>query len=78
MEVIGHQAVAVQAKGVAALRLPQGVEKGLVVGGRGEHGGPIVAAVDGMVEQAVSDGSGPAWHGPRLRAARMTGKRKMN
>jgi hypothetical protein len=76
VEVIAHQAVAEQPKRIAALRLPQGVEESLEVGGRREHGRTVVAAADGMVEQAVGDGSRQARHEWRLTKGHAESKRK--
>ena len=56
--MVGHQAVAEEPEGVALLGGGEGLEEGEVVVVIGEDGGAIVAAVEGVIDQAVVDGAG--------------------
>ena len=53
MEVVGHQAVAVEAERVAELRLAERGEEGVVVGVVVEDVLAVVAAAEGVEDQAV-------------------------
>jgi hypothetical protein len=75
---IGHQAVAVQPEGIALAGLSQSGEESVVVGLVAEDGSAVVAPVQGVVEQAIRDGSAQARHGATLGGASGAGKRKMN
>jgi hypothetical protein len=66
VEVIRHQAVAEEAEGIAQLGLAQGIQERLEVVVPEENGEAVVAPVEGVVEQAVSDGSRLASHVHRL------------
>lgn len=57
VEVVGHQAVAGEAEGVPLLRLGEGLEEGEVVVVIGEGGGAVVAAAEGVIDQAIVDRS---------------------
>jgi hypothetical protein len=49
MEVIAHQAIAIQPERVLLLGMPDGIEKGAVIIGVVKNGSPIITAIDGMV-----------------------------
>ena len=55
--MIGHQAIAEDAEGIALLSVGDGLEKGKVIGVVGEDITAIVAPVEGVVDQSVVDGS---------------------
>jgi hypothetical protein len=55
--VVGQQAVAVQPGRVALARQAQGAKEGPVVVVGEEDGGAVVAPVEGVVDQAVGDGT---------------------
>jgi hypothetical protein len=57
VEVVGHEAVAEEAERIALLGPRQGFEEGDSVGVVGEDVGAVVAAVEGVVNQALVDGS---------------------
>jgi hypothetical protein len=54
--------VAEMPEGVAILRATQGNEEGVAVGGGGERLTAVIPAIEGVVDQAVADGS---WQAPR-------------
>jgi hypothetical protein len=70
VEVVGRQAVAVQ------LRLAQRSQKGQVIGRGMKYGSAVVAPVQGMIKQAVSDGSWKARHRDSIAPDRSTRQRK--
>jgi len=78
VEVVVHQTVGEQAEGVALLGLGQGVQELLEVGGLEEDALTVVAAVEGVIDQAVGDQSWWSSLFPRLRRATVGSKRKMN
>jgi hypothetical protein len=53
VEVVGHEAIAEEPEGIAVLGLGQGLEEGDAVGVVAED----VAAVEGVIDQAVVDGA---------------------
>ena len=55
--MVGQQAVAVQPGRVALARQAQGAKEGPVVVVGEEDGGAVVAPAEGMVDQAVGDGT---------------------
>jgi hypothetical protein len=57
MEMVRHAAITVQAERIASLRLGQGGQEGAEVVGGEEDAGAVVAAVEGVVQQAVGDGT---------------------
>jgi hypothetical protein len=56
VEVIGHEAIAEEAKGIALLGLGQGFEKGGAVVVVAKDLFAVVAAVEGVVDQAAING----------------------
>ena len=57
MEVVGHEAVAEEPKGVAVLGAAQRNEEGFAIVVLGEDIAAVVAAIEGMVNQPLVDGS---------------------
>jgi hypothetical protein len=57
VEVVGHQAVPEQPEGVTLLGGGEGLEEGEMVVVIREDGRPVVAAVKGMINEAVGDGA---------------------
>jgi hypothetical protein len=57
VEVVGHQAIAEEAEGIALIGVGDGLEKGEVIGIGREDITAIVAPVEGVVDQSVVDGS---------------------
>ena len=79
VEMVGHQAVGIEAEGISDLGFGQVVEEGLVVGVVVEDDLSVVAAVDGVVEQAVIVKSWSASHDGQCRNCVRSekGKRQM-
>jgi hypothetical protein len=63
VEVVGHQAVAEEPKGIAIPGHGEGLEEGEVIVVVGEDGGAVVAAVERVIDEAVADDAGEASHG---------------
>jgi hypothetical protein len=61
--MIGHQAIPVKLEGPPLLQVADGVEEGGIIVLVPEDGRTIVATVDDVVDEALSDGSQGAWHG---------------
>ena len=57
VEVIGLQAIAEEAEGIALDCVGDGLKKGEVIGVVGEDITAIVAPIEGVVDQSVIDGS---------------------
>jgi hypothetical protein len=57
MEVVGHQAIAEEAEGVALLGGGEGLEEGEMVVVISEDRGPVVAPIEGMIEQSFFGGA---------------------
>jgi hypothetical protein len=76
VEVVVHQAVGEQAERVALLGLGQGVQELLEVGGLEEDALAVVAAVEGVIDQAVGEQSWWSSNFPRLRGAAAGSKKK--
>jgi len=74
--MVAHQAVGEQAKGIAQACLCQGFEKGMVVVGPAKDSGPIITAVERVVNQAISHQTRLPSHGPRIGRCSVAGKRK--
>jgi len=66
VEVVGHQAIAVEPERVAELRPAEGVEEGAEIAIVVEDGVAIVAPAEGMEGQAIVNRSQGASHAPRL------------
>jgi hypothetical protein len=60
------------------LGLRQAVEEGQVVLGRAEDGSAVIASVEGVVDETISDRTGLAWHRSSLPGRAEFVKRKMN
>jgi hypothetical protein len=57
VKVIGHEAIAEQAKRIAVLGFGEGAEEGSPVGIVPKDIGAVVAAVEDVIDQSVIDGS---------------------
>ncbi len=66
VDVVGHEAVAVELEGAGTLKVAEGVEEGNVVAIGVEDGGAVVAAVDDVVDEAITDRSQGSWHNPHV------------
>ena len=55
--MIGHEAIAEEAKGIAFLGLGQGLEESEPVGIILEDIGAVVAAIEGVIDQSFIDGA---------------------
>jgi hypothetical protein len=78
MEVVAHQAIGVESKGVAILGLGQGHEELLEVGVVAEDAGTVITPVEGVVNQPIANRSWLSSHPHNLAAGGEPGKRKMN
>ena len=78
VEVVGQQTVAEEAEWIAQLCLGQGVEKGMVVHRVEEDGLAVVAAVEGVIGQALGDRSWQASHGETVPGSSRPGLKKDN
>lgn len=68
MEVVAHQAIAIEHKRIAALRPRKRLQKRPIVVGVAEDGRTIIAAVEGMVHQAIGDGTRKSRHADKVQA----------
>jgi len=62
VEMVGHQAITQEPEGIAVLGECKCLEESDVVVVVGEDHGAVVAAVEGVVNQSVVDGSGKSSH----------------
>lgn len=70
MDVISHQAIAVQLKPLPFFEVPEGLEKGEIIAVVKKHGLAVVATIDYVVHQPIGNWSQRSRHGdnlPRLR-----------
>ena len=76
VEMIGHQAVAEEPERVTLLRLKECVQKLTAIIGRRQDGVAVIAPIQGMIDEAVSDGSGRSRHDAILKVTGSSGKKK--
>ena len=65
VEVVAHQAIAEESEREAFVSAGEGGEEGLVIVGAVEDAVAVVAAIDGVVDEAIGGGAGKTRHGLR-------------
>jgi hypothetical protein len=55
VEVVGHEAIAEEAEGIALPGLGEGLQEGDPIVIVAEDDGPVVAAIEGVIDEAVID-----------------------
>jgi len=78
MKVIVQEAITKEAEGIALFGLPQGIKKGKEIAGVEKHGRAIVAAIDGMVDQTITNEPRQPSHAARLFGSRRLINEKKN
>src|SRR5579875_537253 len=76
MEMVVHQAISVESKGIALLGLGQGLEELVEVGIVEEDAGAVVATVEGVINQAIRHQSRLSSHASSLTSSQSEGKSK--
>lgn len=74
VEMVGHEAVAVEAKRIAFFRFPQGLEEGEIIVSPEENVSTVVSAVDRVIQQTIRHGSRSTRHGFKVKARHSRGQ----
>jgi hypothetical protein len=78
VKVVGHQTIAVQPERVTLLGLAEGIQENQMVLGGEKDISAVIASVEGMVQQTVSDGTRCTRHSKKLKPKPRPRQEKMN